>query len=251
VIIKHFFQPWKTADFLKLFHAKKIKYFFWLIWMLLVAPVPAALTLDDVPNIHRTVVMSIFLAIVFAAAWKMLDDVLIWKKKIPIILVTLVFLAESVYFLNFYFFLHSLAATPYRTDEQRTLGSWLLQNHSSYEYVYAPANEAIVIHYLFLKKDFSKSLVEKFSKGLQVENVDNIFFIDTFRHCPSEVRDAMSTKGSVTVDRSECKQLEGYKTIDTIQHLDLTDAYALRVLDPEFEQAEREKNAQLQKQKKN
>ncbi len=227
-VIKHFISPTKESPFAILFKPNRGKYFLWFMWILAVAAVPAALTLEDVPNVHRTLVSSVFWAVLFAFCWQLLfASSKVWSKALSILIV-LVLIVESVYFTQDYFSLHSLAATPYRSDEQHQLAYWLKDHRQEYPTVYLPYAQTIDLHYLFVTQNFSPELVGHFSKGMDLDQVDNIQFIEQSENCPSQLFEPESLSGNIIVDRSECPLLPSFQSVRIIHHLDGTAGYTIK-----------------------
>lgn len=226
--IKQFVTPSKTVPTTILFKANRGKYFLWFMWILAVAAIPAALTLEDVPNVHRTLVSSVFWAILFACCWQFLySSSQTWSKVLSMLFVFSL-LAESIYFAQDYFSLHSLAATPYRSDEQHALAYWLKEHREEYHTVYAPYAQTVDLHYLFVTQNFSPELVGHFSSGMDLDEVDNIKFIAQSETCPSQLFYPSDLLGNIVIDRSECPSPPGYKVVDLIKHLDATEGYTIR-----------------------
>jgi len=221
-------QPWKHSEIRALFNEKRGKYFFWMLWLLATAPIPAALTYNDVPNIHRAVLMVVLLPFVFAPAWYFLT-----KMRVPfknwIIAVTLaLLLAEVVLFWQGYSRIYSSWTGFARQDEQLQLAQWLKENASKYERVYVPGNEVMPLFFLFAQNRYPAELAGEFSYGISIPQIDSVYFVDT--HCPSELAEVRALVGTMNVllaERSECDSSAEFAVIDHIEHLDTSKAYDL------------------------
>ena len=154
---------------------------------MIVAPLPAALTLDDVPNIHRTVIMSFGWAMIFALGTFLITRLRIGKfwSKISLIIILLALTTESIYFWWYYTQLSYESTFAYRPEEKRDLSYWLLQNSNSYDQIFLPNNQDLSLHYLFYKGDFSKELANKFDLNFMINQIDNLHFIG--EPCPNEI----------------------------------------------------------------
>lgn len=230
--IKHLVAPWKKQDFKTVFQTSRMPYFGWLLWIFLIAPLPAALTLDEVPNIHRTVVMAPLWAMLIAFAAELLAKT--WPKRSNVVWVVIAgaFLLESIHFWHYYQNLYSLSSSLSRSDEQKTLSLWLIEHQGQYETIYAPVGELLPIHYLFHLQRFPGELAGKFSKGMEIESIDSITFIDD--SCPSETLSELEIVPykAIVVDRSDCKLLPGYNEVGALQYFNQLDAYSLRAAAP-------------------
>jgi len=70
----------------------------YMIYLLLLSPLAAALTVDDVPNIHRAVLMTVFLSVLSGIALALLHQII--KTKLLYLGLFTLILLESVFFYN-------------------------------------------------------------------------------------------------------------------------------------------------------
>jgi len=227
-IILHFAQPWKQSEITSLFSSKRGKYFFWMLWLLATAPIPAALTYNDVPNIHRAALMVVLLPFVFAPAWYLLSKIRFPFKGLIVAATLALLLAEVVLFWQGYSRIYSTWTGFARQDEQLQLANWLQENASQYERVYVPGNEVMPLFYLFAQNRYPAELAGQFSSGITVPQIDNVYFVDT--HCPSEIKEVRALVGTMNVllaERSECDSSNEFAVVDHIEHLDTSKAYDL------------------------
>lgn len=227
-IIVQFAQPWKQSEISGLFHNKRGKYFLWILWLLATAPIPAALTYNDVPNIHRAALMVVLLPFVFAPAWYLLTKVRLPLKPLIVAVTFAVLFAEVVLFWQGYSRIYSTWTGFARQDEQLQLANWLQENASKYERVYVPGNEVMPLFYLFAQNRYPAELAGQFSSGITVPQIDNVYFVHT--HCPSEIQEVRALVGTMNVllaERSECDSSNEFSVIDHIEHLDTSKAYDL------------------------
>lgn len=155
--------------------------YYWLLYGLAISPLPAALTIDDIPNVHRALVMSVLLTL---PVGYLFARTRFWRwRKIPVW--GLIFTALA---LEFGYFWHQyLVQAPYyqayaRQADSRQNIDRLFKEHQNFTEIWAPSNAANVLYYLFLKDDFSYKYAGAFSTGLFLPKVDNInFYAET---CP-------------------------------------------------------------------
>jgi 4-amino-4-deoxy-L-arabinose transferase-like glycosyltransferase len=227
VTVWHLWHPWNKKELLAVLRAGRERYVLWLAWMVAVAPIPAALTLDDVPNIHRSVILVVLIALLSGIAWYLLAQIRVWKKGILLIPILVLLALETIYFWHYYANLGSGATTAYRKDEQRALARWLQQNKDHYSDIYVPGSEMLPVHYLFTQHNFAPQLAQQFRLGLELDQIDNIHFSPGL--CPTRYVQLADPHGVVVIDRSECPANSLYQEISRIKHLDQTDGYVLLV----------------------
>lgn len=228
VILLQFAQPWKQSEINGLFTSKRGKYFLWILWLLATAPIPAALTYNDVPNIHRAALMVVLLPLVFAPAWYLLTKVRLPLKLLIVTVSFALLFAEVVVFWQGYSRIYSSWTGFSRQDEQLQLANWLQENAVQYERVYVPGNEVMPLFYLFAQNRYPAELAGQFSSGITVPQIDNVYFVDT--HCPSEIQEVRELVGTMNVllaERSECDSASEFAVVDYIEHLDTSKAYDL------------------------
>jgi hypothetical protein len=158
----------------------------YLIYLTLIAPLAAALTLDDAPNLHRSFLLGIWLILWSAVGFKHL-----YKKFKPLALVTiLVLLLETGYFWHYYLNFFDIHTLTHRFEQSRQLATWLINNGGQYTKVYSPRDSQTPLHYLFYSGNFDENLAGRFETGLKIETVDNIIFYESscmsFDNAPPE-----------------------------------------------------------------
>lgn len=78
--------------------------------LLFISPIPAAVTTEDAPNLHRAFFMVLFVAIIGAYGFNFLSKVRIFKKKV-VTAVSVLLVLNFIYFLHMYF-VHSKLHKP-------------------------------------------------------------------------------------------------------------------------------------------
>ncbi len=227
-VLMQYINPVDKKQIVALFKNNRQLYFLSLLWIVFITPLPAALTLEDVPNVHRTVLLGIVATIMVSAA---LAIVLIKARKnwrrLAMTIFGLMLIVESIYFWHFYQGLSGPDTAFARTDEQRNLAVWLIANRQRFSQVYVPAREATAIQYLFQTKNFDKSLVGKFQESMLIDQVDNITFLPD--PCISKRPDlVMPTDSSIAlVLRSACDVPENYIKEGEIKYSNGLGAYTI------------------------
>lgn len=158
---------------------------FFLAFILLLSPFPAAFTIIDSPNIHRTIFMVVPLAIFAAYGFYRLTQISnITRLLVPIM--AFMILIEGIYFWHQYSSHSDLYDSVFRNDGQREVVQYVVQNHKKYDTVFLPSSGTMAIYYLFYSKDFDEKYVKEFGFDVRLKKADNVFFVD--EGCPAIVK---------------------------------------------------------------
>jgi len=177
------------------------------IFLLLLAPVPAALTFSGSPNIHRSIFMSVLLVIPVAyGAYKM---TLLPYKKILIFGVVLMISTEFLYFWHQYSVQSDLTTSLRRNDGYKQMVEYVLQHEHEYDRVIIPSEGTSAIYYLFYSNNFGKKYAEFFEKDVKISSINSVLFVES--SCP-EIDDSTEEGNILYVNRYDCPT-----SIDTVQ----------------------------------
>lgn len=194
-----------------------------MLYVLLISPLPAALTVTDVPNIQRSALTPII--ITFVATYGAIGLLSIGKFGRYILLAsTVILVSEIIIFSHQYTKNFSYYTSAYRNDGNKQLVQYLMNNHDKYEKVLVSGEEAwISAYYLFYSHNYDKNLIGTFEKNFRAPRVNNIFFTDDT--CPST--DYLSSKkeeyiSTLIIDSNDCIQYnetdnQELRKIDTIK----------------------------------
>lgn len=234
-IILQFSLPLNKQQIAQLFNKGRLRFWLCLVWIFVISPIPASLTLDDAPNIHRSLMVGISLMFIIAGAIAVIRSHKLIGRKVILPITIAILAAEVIIFCHYYFSLVSLATTTYRSSDQNGLARWLLTTGKQYSNVYVPDGDAIAFHYLFQKNDYAKKYAGQFSLGAKISSLDGIEFVSD--RCPEKlpyVIEQMKTQpNSILVSRAECETEKKYlmlQEIGAIKRYDNLDAYKLFVL---------------------
>ncbi len=184
------------------------KYF--LLFILLLAPLPAAFTVVESPNPHRAFFMIIPLSIIAALTFSRLRNLVSAS-------LTLIFVFESFYFWHQYSTHHDYFSGELRNDGQKETAYLIKSLQKKYDKVYVFDSKAMSWYYLFYSNNFDKSLVGRFGLDAKIRNVGNVYFVNN--SCPSneeKLPDYTTKDAIVIIDRPECQSnLEKFKLIKT------------------------------------
>lgn len=197
----------------------------YILFLVFLAPLAAALTLDEAPNVHRSALLGVTL--VFPVALAFHNIYRLKLGKIPIMFFVFAILGlEGAYFLNQYIVQSPQAQTVERYDERTDLAKWIIANHDNYDAVYV-TREMFIIYYLFYSNNFDPALAGKFSNSLFTPQVGNVHFIDD--NCPTLQKDVPRTGKIAVIDKAECIDKQEFDTLNRIMRLNSTDAYKIHI----------------------
>jgi hypothetical protein len=186
--------------------------FYFLLFLIILAPLPSAITYIGSPNIHRSVLLSILLTIpVSVGLYKLIT---MQYGKFIFIGLVLVLFAEFAYFWHQY----SVQADVYnairRNDGFRELAQYIHANRNNYDEIYVPSEGNTGLYYLFFSNNFDSENMKEFKDDARINKVGNIHFLDV--SCPSTEVSA-SSKSVLIINRHQCDTGNGYKEIGSIK----------------------------------
>ncbi len=198
---------------------------FWYIWYLLaVAPLPAVITVDDWPNIHRAIFMLIPVVILSAMGASQFYSLIFTGKTKTIIKLMAVGLfvligVESVFGLRQYFVYAGVLSSYTRTDGHVQMAEYLAINAAKYPRIFVTGDRWLSVYYLFNQQNFNKNLIGKIGQDFTVDTLDNITF--TKEKCPSHeklkyFKDQSDRDTLIVIDEAGCDVLDEYILKDTI-----------------------------------
>ena len=198
--------------------SKKIKYsnkiLFILFLILFLAPIPASLTFLESPNLRRTVLMTIPLAILTAVG--LYKSTQITFNKINLLVpITILLSFETIYFLHLYTKQSDLYSSIYRTDGFPEAAQYMLKNKDK-DQIYISYAGTMPLFYLFYKQDFDSKYIGQFQHDVYIQNIDNVFF--TKEDCPSQVFENTDLTGNIILINSPNCNFDNsiYEKIDQI-----------------------------------
>ena len=204
--------------------------FYYLLYLLVISPLPAALTIDDVPNVNRDIFMSV--ALVFLISIGFLKVLALLKnKKNKIIfssILALAILFEFIYFEHQYFIISPSYKPVLRNDGAKEL-IIDLSRYNSKTKIILPLHD-MPIYYLFFNNDFDKSLAGKFQQGLLIKEINNLNFVTN--SCPTKDlnQSKQNLANTIVVEDGNCPVNHKFSLISTIFRQDSTVAF--RILSP-------------------
>lgn len=190
------------------------------VWLLL-APIPAAATMEDVPNLHRSMLMVI--PIVLIEAWGM-SVLLELKTKILAIITMILWGLNFIYYLHFYYNHGNFAMSVYsRNGGMVELTDFIKKNKDKY-------NQIILTNYSDNPYPwiayFNNFQPENFNKNFKKDKNGNYVFENLVfgnQRCPANlVKEYKDQKNILFVDGEGCdtKENKDLKLKEIIYRLD-------------------------------
>lgn len=182
-------------------HAPAQVYF---LWLLLIAPIPAALTYYGSPNIHRVALFGFLLVIPVAYGASWLIGTKIGKYVLFASLIVLFF--EFGYFWHQYRVQADVYTALQRNDGQKQLVTYLNNRFDSSSSIILPSEGTMSLYVAGFSELFDSELAGAFQHDVKIPSIRNFTFADT--SCPANDR----TKAGlfdVAVNRYDCPQPGG------------------------------------------
>lgn len=218
------------------FLKKKEKMQMFILYWLLIAPIAASLTVEDIPNFQRVILMLPAIEIVIATG--ILQVVIFFKKlgypKFCILGTTLCYLYGLIFFLHQYFHHQKVHRPWYRNYEMEELVKEVTQRESDYNKIVITKNEIEpYIFFLFFNKVEPTYYQRKAAKLNWKGSWELDKYIFDQRDCPL-LEEENPTEDRLYVEREICKLEPWIKVIYEIKRPD--NSVALRL--EEFEKSE-------------
>jgi hypothetical protein len=203
------------------------KFFYYLLYLFLIAPLPAAITIEDVPNVNRDILMP--LALVFLVSVGLLKILTLLKtKRNKLIFSSILILAilfEFTYFEHQYFVISPSYKPVLRNDGTKELIAYL-KRYDSQTKIFLPLHD-MPIYYLFFNNDFDKSLIGKFQPNLMVKQINNFNFSPI--PCPVDAlnQNKQNLVNTIIVEDGNCPGNSNFPQVTAILRKDSTVAFKI------------------------
>lgn len=204
--------------------------FTYILYLLLITPFPAVLTVDFVPHAHRSLFLLLPLILLSASGFLKLTKLL--PKRIPpvlpALLVLLALLFESIYFWHQYSRHEGSNQSILRNVGDKEVVRYLIAHQKEYEGIIMPPFARLPIYYLYFSGNFDPSLIGQFKSQLQMDRLPGITFASDW--CPTKFLDRGTvSQNTLIVENGDCGGIDGYKQVHEITRKDSTRAYRLMV----------------------
>ena len=182
-----------------------------LIWLFF-APIVPAITMDDIPNVNRSIVMLPALGIIVAVGLLSAITFFHKKKLLFIKLIVLLFLGNIFYFSHQYFVNATVHNNWYRNNGFSEMMIRVNENYSKYDtIVMSKFQGGIYPLVLFYSKYNPKTYQDEGStKNKDYTGFGKFFFVP--QDCPSQTQNkALIGKRNLYVDKGDCPENKSFK----------------------------------------
>ena len=213
--------------------SKSHKTTWYILYLLLLMPLPAALTNEDSPNLHRSMLMIVPLVIMMGGGifyfWH--DS----KKIIRNIFVggVSIFIALEFIFFWHQYSIHQVSNKPvYRNQGQKELIKYVQNNQGKYTTIYMPLEGDLPLYYLFYTQKMDKFEKGTIQKRIKLKSIDNIQFVDGICITDKIVHgELIVDPNSLIVEGGDCSEKTDMTSEMVVTRSDGTKAYkAVKIL---------------------
>lgn len=176
-----------------------------IIW-LLVAPLTASITMDDVPNLQRSVVMLPVIEIIAAYGfYSFINSRKGMGKFVMLSFLTILFILNFAYFLHQYFVHTKTHRTWYRNNGFNKMIKTVYESYNDYDRIIVTKSTGGIYPLILFYTKFDPALYQKegSSKDEEYTGFGKFFFVP--QSCPSVDKDDKFPKGRfIYVDNGTC-----------------------------------------------
>ena len=202
---------------------------YYLIYLLIISVIPAALTYEDSPNINRSIVLIIPLSILISIGiYKFITKMRNKKFIIPITIIMILSLFVEFLYFNHQYFIHSVSSKSFlRNDGNREVIKMILEKNRYYTKIYMSGLDYLPIYFLFYQRKFDAILDMDFKNNHKNLTINNVVFNDTW--CPSELLNKNNYQNSnvLIIDNGDCDVKSNFEELEVIWRKDSTKAFKL------------------------
>ena len=188
-------------------------YLFYFLYLLLIAPIPAAFTYYGSPNIHRAVFLAVLLSVPIAMG--MYRIITSQYRKVSVVIFFMILAAEFAYFWHQYSIQSDVYLGLRRNDGQREVMRYIQQHSVEFDEIVLPAEGSMALYYLFYTKDFNVKYSRQFKTDVHIAKIANIVFMQ--QSCPTEYYRPDSMKSTLIVNRHSCNQTENFTKVTELR----------------------------------
>ena len=206
-----------------------------LSWIL-ISPISAAITFEDIPNVHRFIIAAPMLELVTAIGFfSMLDVVRRSSVKKAIITISLLSLIWGVFYYLHQYYIHQQVHRPwYRFSGYKEMVDFVSKNKKNYDRVLVTkAHAPPYIFFLFYEK-YNPFLYQKANSPGDTDMKGFDKYIFTNEDCPTNVPKIVAdqlSKKTLFVERGDCKSASFVKELRVIRREDNTPAFRIVDID--------------------
>jgi len=178
-----------------------------LLW-LLIAPLVAAFTVDDIPNLQRAIVMFPMVELLAAYGFIMLFDKMVGiKRKILVIIVAILLFFNFAYFLQEYFIQAQVDKNWYRNEGFGQMVDIIKKDYGNYDKIFVTKSYGGIYPLILFYMKFDPAVYQ--AEGSTKDKEDTGFgkFYFETAACPSIDSDPKAPKvaRSIYIDNGNCR----------------------------------------------
>jgi hypothetical protein len=224
--------PFIIIGLYKVFREKRKWGFILFLWLLL-SPVVAAFTIDDSPNIRRTLIMvpivEIFAAYGILATFAKIKGKLKW---LAVSIFVVLFLLNSLYFFHQYFVNSPIHQNWYRYQGFDQVMALIKKDYNNYDKIVVTKSFGGIYPEILFYMQYNPSLYlkEGHTKDANDTGFGKFFFANAA--CPSEDRDSTFPKDKeiIYIDNGSCRNYAALKYVKHVYILHLDGSRAYRII---------------------
>ncbi len=189
---------------------------FYSLFLLFLAPVPAAFTFVESPNPHRSL-FFLYILIIFIAVG-LYKSFFIKYKNIRLGYVLCFFLALEFIYFSHQYVIHSDSYNDlYRNGPHKKVALYSIENEKKYDEIVLPVEAGMPLYYLFFTKNFDPNLIGKFRLDIRIDRTNKIRYIDN--SCPTTIvtSEEYKNKKVLVVDRYDCLKTDRFRFMTEIK----------------------------------
>jgi uncharacterized membrane protein len=196
------------------------KFMGFIVYLLLIAPIPAVLTIDFVPHAHRSLMMILPLILIASYGY-------LFLRRFRIVLLIL-FAIELIYFWHQYAHHSASYQSRLRNDGDKEIARYIIDHEGEYDRIIIPMFERLPVYYAYFSGNYNAALAGQFRNELKIDRIGNVEFFTDW--CPTKyVKPEELPSGTLVVDNGDCPGVPGYQEIDSFVRRDGTRAYKVFV----------------------
>ena len=196
------------------------KYMGFIVYLLVIAPIPAVLTIDFVPHAHRAIIMILPLVLIAAYGYKAL-------VRFRVVLVILL-IAELIFFWHQYSHHSASYQSILRNDGDKEVTRYVIAHEDEYERIVMPMFARLPVYYAYFTGNYSTLLAGQFRNELKIDRIGKVEFFTDW--CPTKyLKPEELQPRTLVVDNGDCPGVDGYDEIDSFVRRDGTRAYKILV----------------------
>jgi 4-amino-4-deoxy-L-arabinose transferase-like glycosyltransferase len=159
--------------------SKAHKTVWFILYLFIIMPLPAALTNEDSPNVHRSMLMILPIVIMMGIGIHTF-----WHNSNKKIRNMFVFVLSVILTFEFIFFWHQYSVHQqsykpvFRNQGEKELILYVMKNRDKFKTIYMPLEGDLPLYYLFYTQRLDKLEKGTIQKRFKVKAIDNIKFVD-------------------------------------------------------------------------